>query len=161
MPHANCPKCGMQIDMPESVEALRVRCPTCRRFFEIPVSMPPETQALAELQAELNRQEKGSSARGRSASIIAAVIIAGALLAAVLAYRAMHRATRTSPQDGPAATASQVPSPKPKPPATTEQKPRSTHMPKPGATPPAGGAPATKPKPATGGYPRQPGFFGT
>ena len=73
MPQTNCPKCGTQVNMPESVEALRVRCPACRRFFEIPASMPPKPEAPVESEAEPTPQEEGRPTRGRSASIIAAV----------------------------------------------------------------------------------------
>ena len=123
MPQANCPKCGMQIDMPESVEALRVRCPSCRRFFETAASIPPEIETPAESETELTQQQEGQPARGRSASIIAAVAVAGVLLVALLLYLAMRTSSSTGPQDDPVATASQDPSPKPKSPATPAAKP--------------------------------------
>ena len=118
MPQANCPKCGMQINMPESVEALRVRCPACRRFFEIPASVPPEIETPAESEKEPTQQQEELPARSRSASIIAAVTVAGVLLVALLLYLATRTSSNTAPQDDSVATASQDPSPKPKSPTT-------------------------------------------
>jgi S1-C subfamily serine protease/cytochrome c-type biogenesis protein CcmH/NrfG len=131
--------------MPESIEAMRVRCPSCRRFFEIPASIPPEIKAPVESQSELALQEDGASDKGRLVGIIAAVAVAGVLFASLLFYLATRTSSDTVPQDDTVATATEDPLPKPKPPV----KPKPIPKPKP-VKPPAdstGGAPIVNPVP--------------
>jgi len=147
----------MQVNMPESIEALRVRCPACRRFFEIPASMPPELEAPAESETEPTQQEEERPARGRSASIIAAVAVAGVLLVALLLYMAMRTSSNMGPQDDPTATASQDPSQNPKPHATTKPKPATRPADAGVETASAGGKPgANADKPAPDGSKTRP-----
>jgi S1-C subfamily serine protease/Tfp pilus assembly protein PilF len=113
----------MQVDMPDSVEALRVRCPACRKFFEVPASILPEAPVPAELPTELDNQEEALSTRGRSVSVVVAVVGAVVLLGALVVYLATRTGANADPQDDPVAAAPEAPSPKAKPPAKSKPKP--------------------------------------
>ena len=124
MPQASCPKCGTRVNMPDSVEALRVRCPGCRRFFEASAYSPLEMQAPAGSQRVLTPQEEGLSANGRTAIIVTAATLGGVLFVALMVYLTMRPSANTdSPDDSATAVLRPPPSPpaplpKPQPPAT-------------------------------------------